>query len=621
MKESECMKKLLPLLSLTLSLSVPAMAKNAMLMNRIGPSQSELYIANADGTGEHKLLDKSGFDYHANFSYDGRWIVFTSERAGFGQADVFRVHPDGSGLEQLTNDPALDDQGVLSPDGSQVAFVSTRQTYHANIWILDLKTKKFRNLTGAANIQGDPTKPDGFYRPQWSPDGKWIAFTSDRNTDWKGHDDNTGWEHLQELSIYIVHPDGTGLKRITGPGITSSSPKWSADSKQIIYSEMAVAVSWLARVDQLSKLPFAVSQIVSINLETGKRTELTKGPGLKLAPQLLPDGRVGYTTKASQVSGVAYTQGAVPTFPKNMRSPAWSPDGKQVVYEKIDNTPRPQYQPLFSWDPNYEYHYTDVFPSFSKDGELLVTAKDTDSSIAIMNKDGSNKRVVFKASTNCTSNENGPCGAMEGVAFAPSWSPDGQWIVFGFGGYLRARNTSIAKLMLVKRDGTGLTELTNGTPNAGFPSFSADGKEVVYRAWGPNEDGLRIINLETKKVRVLTDQLDNLPGWSVNNRIVFTRKSADNNFDIYTINPDGSDLKRLTNFPASDAHAVWSYDGKHIMWDSGEYGFRDEAALYDNSFQPYGQVWVMDADGSNKRQITDSHWEDSMPCYVPPNAK
>ena len=97
--------------------------------------------------------------------------------------------------------------------------------------------------------------------------------------------------------------------------------------------------------------------------------------------------------------------------------------------------------------------------------------------------------------------------------------------------------------------------------------------------------------------------------------------SADNNFDIYTINPDGSDLKRLTNFPASDAHAVWSYDGKHIMWDSGEYGFRDEAALYDNSFQPYGQVWVMDADGSNKRQITDSHWEDSMPCYVPPNAK
>lgn len=35
-----------------------------MLMNRIGPSKSELYVANADGTGEHKLLAASGFDYH-----------------------------------------------------------------------------------------------------------------------------------------------------------------------------------------------------------------------------------------------------------------------------------------------------------------------------------------------------------------------------------------------------------------------------------------------------------------------------------------------------------------------------------------------------------------------------
>jgi Tol biopolymer transport system component len=616
------MKKLFPLLTLVFGVSLPALAKDAMLLNRIGPSQSELYVANADGTGEHKLLNTSGgFDYHANFSYDGKWIVFTSERNGFGQADIYRVHPDGSGLEQLTNDPALDDQGVLSPDGTQLAFVSTRETWRANIWILDLKTKKLRNLTGAKDIQGDPTKPDGFFRPEWSPDGKWIAFTSDRNTDWKGHDDNTGWEHLQELSIYLVHPDGTGFKRVTGPGIDSTSPKWSADSKQIIYAEMPVSVSWFARVDQLSKLPMAVSQIVSINLETGKRTELTTGPGLKLAPQLLPDGRIGYTTKASQVSGVAYTKTGPAKFPENLRSPSWSADGTQVVYEKIDNHPRPQYQPLFSWDAKYDYHYTDVFPSFSKDGELLVTSKDTDSSIAIMNKDGSEKKIVFKAATNCASNENGPCGAMDGVGFAPSWSPDGQWIVFGFGGYLRTRSTSIAKILLIKRDGTGLQELTSGTPNAGFPSFSPDGKEVVYRSWGPNEDGLRIMNLETKKVRVLTDQLDNIPQWSVKNVIMFTRKSADNNFDIWSINPDGTNLKRLTNAPSSDAHSLWSYDGTRITWDDSEYGFKDEAQLYDNSFQPYGQLWEMNADGSNKHPITDSHWEDTFGCYVPSYAK
>jgi Tol biopolymer transport system component len=135
---------------------------------------------------------------------------------------------------------ALDDQGVLSPDDSHVAFVSTRGTYRANIWVLDLKTKQLRNLTGQPGIQGDPMKPDAFLRPAWSPDGRWIAFSSDRNTEWTDHGNHTGWEHLQELSVYIVHADGTRLRRITGPGICSGSPKWSADGKQLVFYEMPV---------------------------------------------------------------------------------------------------------------------------------------------------------------------------------------------------------------------------------------------------------------------------------------------------------------------------------------------------------------------------------------------
>lgn len=92
--------------------------KGVMLMNRIGPTSSTLNVANADGSNEHALLPKSGFDYHASWSAAGRWIVFTSERNGLGQADIYRVRPDGTGLERLTDSPALDDQAVLSPDGS-----------------------------------------------------------------------------------------------------------------------------------------------------------------------------------------------------------------------------------------------------------------------------------------------------------------------------------------------------------------------------------------------------------------------------------------------------------------------------------------------------------------------
>jgi Tol biopolymer transport system component len=159
-------------------------------------------------------------------------------------------------------------------------------------------------------------------------------------------------------------------------------------------------------------------------------------------------------------------------------------------------------------------------------------------------------------------------------------------------------------------------EVTPDKPNAGFPSWSADGKQIVFRSFAENERGLRIYDLDTHKAHTLTDGVDNLPYWSPDgSRFLFTRQQ-DGNFDIYTIRPDGTDLKRMTDSPANDAHAVWSGDGKYIMWNSGEYGFRDEAALYDNSFQPYGSNWIMNADGTGKRQLTESHWEDSMPCFA-----
>ncbi len=588
-----------------------AKEKGVMLMNRIGPSTSELYLANADGTNERKLLADSTYDYHASFSADGKWIVFTSERNGDGQADLYRVRADGTGLERLTDSPAADDQGALSPDGTKLAFVSSRGNYKSNIWILDLKTRRLRNLTGQADIQGDPTKPNGFFRPSWSPDGKWIAFSSDRNTAWTGHSNGRGWEHLQENSIYLVRPDGKEFRRIySQSGLSAGAPKWSPDSKQIVFYELPVEQTWKAHWPGV--VATTTSQIVSVNVTTGERVERTTGAGLKVAPQFLPKSdnadSIGYLIKAGPNEGVGYVGGpsSNASFKRKLRSPSWSPDGKTVIYEQVSFKPRAQNKLLYSWDANYEYRYTDVFPSFSKDGKLLVTDKNVDSSIAIMDADGSNKSRPFVA--------------QGGSAFSPSWSPDSQWIVFGFGGFLQDRYQKPAKLMLVKRDGTGLQSLTEGEPNTGFPSYSPDGKQIVYRVWGnkeTGETGLRTMNLADRSVRVLTTGYDNVPFWSpTDERIVFTRK-VDNNFDVYTIRPDGTNLRRLTNSLANDGHAVWTADGQHILWSSGQPGWKDEAAHYDNTFQPYAVIMMMKADGTEKRQLTDSLWEDAMPCFVP----
>ena len=228
--------------------------KKVMLMNRIDPTTSELFIANADGTNEHQLFENSGFDYHASFSADGRWIFFTSERNGSGQADIYRVHPDGSGLEQLTNDPAFDDPASVSPDGTQLAFVSSRQSRTANIWILDLTTHKLVNLTARPALKGDSLKPNGYFRPAWSPDGKWLAFSSDRNTEWRGRGHGSGWEHVQELQIFLLKPDGTGLRRISQgiDSVSSGSPKWLPDGKRVIFYELPVEQTWDARTSFLA---------------------------------------------------------------------------------------------------------------------------------------------------------------------------------------------------------------------------------------------------------------------------------------------------------------------------------------------------------------------------------
>lgn len=200
---------LLPLLCCAIAAAQENSAsKYTIAIKSYAPYNTDIFVAARDGSNARPLVPNSALDYNATFSPDGRWIVFTSHRAG--SADIYRVHPDGSQLERLTDDPAFDDQGVLSPDGKSLAFVSSRSG-QADIWVLDLATHKLRNITN---------HPAGDFRPAWSPDGQWLAFSSDRDPRIKACPATTApgpapFVTPQFTRVYIVHPDGSDLRGIT----------------------------------------------------------------------------------------------------------------------------------------------------------------------------------------------------------------------------------------------------------------------------------------------------------------------------------------------------------------------------------------------------------------------
>ncbi|MGC2616860.1 MAG: hypothetical protein WA354_22695, partial [Terracidiphilus sp.] len=214
--------------------SLPGLAVDRVIFARLGPAEASLFVSNADGTAERPLTPVGSLDYNPSWSAEGDWIVFTSERAG--SADLYRIHPDGTGLERLTDDPAYDDQAGFSPDGKHIVFVSTRAGGRANLWILDASSHRVRALTS-----GD----GGDFRPSWSPDGQWIAFSSDRDSDLRPAKGR--WERLHIVDIYLVHPDGTGLKRISQHGGFCGSPKWTPDSKSVVAYCMSDEDTWTYR--------------------------------------------------------------------------------------------------------------------------------------------------------------------------------------------------------------------------------------------------------------------------------------------------------------------------------------------------------------------------------------
>jgi Tol biopolymer transport system component len=558
------------------------------------PLDSDIFIADADGSHATAFLANPELDSNASFSGDGKWVLFTSRRAG--TSDIYRAHLDGSGLERLVASPAFDDQAALSPDGRSLAFVSSRGG-QADIWILDLATRKPRNLTH---------HPAGDFRPSWSPDGQWLAFSSDRDSEHpripKG---DFTLRHSTE--IYVVRADGSGLRRITRGGEYAGSPAWSPDGSKLTF--------YTATLPELQNITGArrlrgTTQIETVEIETGARQVLTSGPGEKWSPHWLSADRIDYVSGGPE-GGVETTAG--PSGARGeFNGPSWSSDGRHMLFHREVDHAWPPNRRWVSLDPRFGLKRVGVFPSYSPAGDRRVsndkTAGILHNSILMMNADGSHASVLF--------------GDPVKNALAPSWSRQGDRIAFGLGQFFQmVTGPAQADIAVIDVQGGDLKLLTHGGGNFGFPDWSGDGRHVVYRQAGAVK-ALDIVDLDTGKSHVLLTGPAhyNFPAWSPTENVIAFTADIDGDYEIYSIRADGSGLKRLTRSPGNDAHNAWSPDGKWIAFASARGGFKDEALLHPANPQPYGEIYVMRADGSDAHALTDEPFEKGSPSWAPRTA-
>lgn len=214
---------------------------------------------------------------------------------------------------------------------------------------------------------------------------------------------------------------------------------------------------------------------------------------------------------------------------------------------------------------------------------------------------------VYSMKTNGDSVVNLTCNKASDYSF--SYAP-GRRLVFNSG---REGNDDI---FIMEADGKNVTNLTNHAASDRVANCSPDGSKIVFSS---NRDGgtdLYIMNVDGSEVKRLTsnDNYEDAPTWSPDGKkVLFSRdvraeketsQNIPSNGEIFIMDADGSNEKRLTDRPGFDGGPQFSPDGTQI-------------AFYGKTAEGNYEIFLMNADGSNVINLTEDELEDYSPSWSP----
>ena len=239
--------------------------------------------------------------------------------------------------------------------------------------------------------------------------------------------------------------------------------------------------------------------------------------------------------------------------PAEDENPDLSPDGDKIVF--ASNREGTYHIYVMNVDGSNLVKVTDdplgdMSPRWSPDGKRIAFSRA--GAMTVMDSDGSNVQKLIEPKPEATA------PLCEAGGFLGDWSPDGQRLTF----YAASATRGLGQVCSVKVDGTELTVVASEPPAYHVePSWSPDGQWIVYRFIQP--DG----NHEIYKIRPdgtsstdLTNnpEMDIEPDWSPDGQwIVFSSFRSNNDFDLYIMKSDGSGVARITNTLGKDSDPSW----------------------------------------------------------------
>jgi dipeptidyl aminopeptidase/acylaminoacyl peptidase len=283
-----------------------------------GRSVSDLWVRRIDGGQEIKLTDGLGAVNPGAWSPDGRRLTFSvaqatrkAKPAPYSGAkidyswiertsvDQFAIDANGGGKAVAIAPSPESEQAARWIDNERIVLERVTNFTRRQILIADAATGKERVLHEETDAKFVSLTGDSGYTAQPSPDGKWIAYVSDRD----------GWDHL-----YVTPTAGGTPTQLTRGRFEAWRPAWSPDSTRLAYDANLA--------DNLSSRHI---NMIAVGVAAAGRSNGSEGAG------------AGAAAGAGAQAGGGLTRSVAITSGRGTNAyPQWSPDGSRIVYQHTD---------------------------------------------------------------------------------------------------------------------------------------------------------------------------------------------------------------------------------------------------------------------------------------------